>query len=262
MKKTTETLKALFGLEYLHLWETRPSIILLPTVEDVMNRVAYFYSNPAASNLVNSIEDYPGLSSWSFFKECQNTTNYSMTRPQKWFRYKEIPPLFKENKTPDSLTHQLTKQLVDPNNYTNEILEIKPNAWMTSFGITSEEEVSVINESIRAKIKENEAELKAKREEEKRPIKGVKALLNQMSSLTNWKPKEKTRRIFLICRDNALRKLLLGEFKAFKEACKKAREDVFAGIKNVIWPPGAFVPWFPPIHEDTVICTLSSCLSG
>ncbi len=37
------------------------------TMEDVILKIAYMYTNPQTANLVDSIEQYPGLSSWNMF---------------------------------------------------------------------------------------------------------------------------------------------------------------------------------------------------
>ena len=66
-KKLTDAIKRLLGLEYLHIWAGTPRVIEIPDLESAIKMIAYYYANPAAAHLVESIEQYPGLSSWTDF---------------------------------------------------------------------------------------------------------------------------------------------------------------------------------------------------
>ena len=50
--------------------------------------LAYLYANPAKDNLVNSIDEFPGLSSWKMYKKRENKRIYSYPRRT---RFRELP---------------------------------------------------------------------------------------------------------------------------------------------------------------------------
>ena len=253
MKKTTETWKALFGLKYLDLWKKRISVIELVTPEDVEDRIAYFYLNPASANLVSAIEKYPGLSSWPIFQTITNNVDFVYTRPVKWYRYNELPPLFSKQDLNQSPSPYLLTTL---KGFTKETLVLHPNAWMSSFEITDPEEVKAVNGRITQAVSSQQEVLIAHRITEGRYVMGVDQLKREMPTLKGWKSKKNGRRIFVICKNKSLRKQYIAEYKMFCKLCNEARQKVLAGIKAVLWPKGAFIPWFQPL----LIGSVSPCL--
>ena len=250
MKKVTETWKALFGLDRLLLWETRISVIELITPEDVEERIAYFYQNPANANLVSTIDKYPGLSSWRFFKGCNDSVDSVYTRPVKWYQYNQLPALLSE----EDLTHPPPLLLLQAlKGFTNESFELHPNAWMRPFGITDADEVKATNMRIINAVGTQQEVLAAHRRSEGKNVMGVDQLKRETPTLSGWEPNEKSDRIFVICKDVFLRIEYIKEYKKFCEWCADARKKVLAGVKDVLWPNGAFIPWFPPLLKG-VIC--------
>jgi len=253
MKKTTETWKALFGLQRLELWRKRISVIDLITPEDVEERIAYFYLNPANANLVTSIDKYPGLSSWPIFQNMANSVDFVYTRPVKWYRYNELPALLSEQ---DFNQPPAPSMLTALDGFTNESLVLHPNAWMRSFEITNPEEVKAINRRIVKAVCSQQEVLIAHRRKEGRSVMGVDRLKKEKPTLSGWEPKKNGRRIFVICKDKSLRKQYISEYKLFCMQCREARQKVLAGVKDVLWPKGAFIPWFQPLLRGYI----SPCL--
>jgi hypothetical protein len=249
MKKVTETFKALFGITRLDLWQGRISVIELITLEDVEERIAYFYLNPARANLVSSIEKYPGLSSWHFFQSTSGCVDAFYTQPVKWYRYNELPPLLGDS---DSTDIHSVSRLNPLKGYTKESFILQPNVWMKSFGIETPEEVKAINRRIINAVNSEQAALKAHRCAEGKSVIGTDRLKQETPTLSGWKPKKNGRRIFIVCRNISLRKEYIREYKNFCQCCAEARQRVLAGLKNVFWPQGAFIPWFPPCLRGAV----------
>jgi hypothetical protein len=249
MKKVTETWKALFGISRLDLWKGRISVIELITLEDVEERIAYFYLNPARANLVSSIDKYPGLSSWHFFQLASSCIDSLYTQPVKWYRYNELPPLLSD---PDSHNIHSVSLLNTRKGYTKESFILHPNAWMKSFGIETLEEVKAINRRIINAVYSEQSALNAHRSREGKSVMGADRLKRETPTLSGWIPKKNGRRIFIVCRNTSLRKEYIREYKKFCQCCAEARQKVLAGIKNVFWPQGAFVPWFPPLLRGAV----------
>ena len=62
-KKVTEAMKRLLGVRRLNLWEGDPILAEVLDADKVISRITYFYANPAEADLVDSIDEYPGLTS-------------------------------------------------------------------------------------------------------------------------------------------------------------------------------------------------------
>jgi hypothetical protein len=249
MKKVTETWKSLFGLDSLLLWEKRSSVIELITPEDVEERIAYFYQNPANANLVSTIDKYPGLSSWYFFQGFNDSVDSVYTRAVKWYQYNLLPALLSEEDLTQPPCASLLKAL---DGFTKESFVLHPNAWMKPFGITDPDEVKATNMRIIKAVGIQQETLAAQRRSEEKSVMGVDQLKREIPTLSGWEPKKKSHRIFVICKDVSLRKEYIKEYKRFCEWCAESRKKVLAGLKDVLWPNGAFVPWFPPLLSGAI----------
>jgi len=246
MKKVTESWKALFGLNSLNLWKQRISVIELIEREDVEDRIAYFYLNPAKANLASDINKYPGLNSWHFFQNASHSVDATCRRTVKWYQYTSLPPIFSDSEAIMSDSAQL-KAIKSTTSSTIEHFVLSPNAWMKAFGITTSEEVKAINNKIKINVQERTAIFSAERRLENKSTLGVTVLKSEQPSLTGWQSPKNDRRIFVICSNSTLRREYIKVFKEFCEHCAQARKNVLAGLKKIIWPEGAFVPWFSPL---------------
>ena len=94
MKRITDSFKSLLNLEQLNLWENRPVIMEILDVEKYLERKLYFYSNPLRANLVDKINEYPGLSSWN----CQLSHREEIVEKIKWTKPSKIKKINKMKK--------------------------------------------------------------------------------------------------------------------------------------------------------------------
>jgi hypothetical protein len=245
-KEVTEIIKRLLGIGQLNLWEGSPSVIEVLDLEAAIDRIAYFYANPAQDNLVSKIEKYPGVSSWSDFQRVDNTVDAAHTENYPWLRLPSIPLL----ESP-SLTHQQAIyhcHVLKKENKKQHAFVRKPNLWMKSFGITAPEEVREINSKIveRLRIREHEAE--QLRKKLGKSVIGVDRLMTQ-PIMKAHKPKKKDRKIYCISTIKELRIRHIENFKQFCEKCRNCFEKWLIGDFNVEWPPGAFKPPIRPSYN-------------
>ena len=242
-KKTTDTVKALLGRPTLKLWEDRTTTAMIATLEDVINRIIYIYCNPSKASLCESIEEYPGLSSWSAFVECAPSVDAEVSREVRWYPLSQIPRLPKLSLSykQDVCLHQ---KLRDAKRAVKHTLVLKPFKWLEPFGITAPEAIERIRHRIIGRVKEQEQEYA-----KARAIAGKKcavgSILQQAPFLRPHNPKKKERKIFLICSNTEYRLRLLAGFKETFTRCRECYQKAKEGIR-VEWPPGTFVPWFPP----------------
>jgi hypothetical protein len=129
---------------------------------------------------------------------------------------------------------------------------LQPNAWMKAFGIEAPEEVRTINRRIFNTVHSEQEALSEHRRAEGKSVSGPDQLRRETPTLKGWKPKKNGRRIFIVCRNISLRKEYIREFKHFCQLCAEARQKVLDGVKNVLWPDGAFIPWFPPLLKGAI----------
>ena len=242
-KKTTDTVKVLLGRTTLELWEDRTTTAMVATLEDVINRIIYIYCNPSKASLCDSIEEYPGLSSWSAFLECSPCVDAEVVRDVRWYPLSQIPrlPEISLSRKQDICLH---RKLLDAKKAVRHQIIFKPFKWLERFGITAPEAIERIRHRIVSRVKQQEQEYA-----ETRAITGKKSalshVLQQASFLKPHRPKKKDRKIFLICSDKEYRFHLLAGFKETFARCRECYQKAKEGIR-VEWPPGTFVPWFPP----------------
>lgn len=246
-KKLTDYLKCLLGVDELHLWEGRPTIAKVLNLDYAIERIAYFFANPAAANLVDNIEQYPGLSSYQATVDNQSNLDAIVVEECPWIRQPTIAQLPTRKPTGRQDCY-FANQLRSANRLTHDLI-LEPNAWMKCFGITSSAQVKEINERILESTKSKEAQARELRVREGKMPMGAKRLL-QVPIMAAHKPKKKGRKIYVLSSIKELRINYIREFKEFCRECRRCYEAWKAGQTNVVWPPGAFRPPMPPLSLD------------
>lgn len=240
-KKITDYMKRLLGLDHLELWESRGSVLEeILDLDALVKKIAYLYANPAKAGLVDSIDDYPGFSSWAQFKQNPQADTHQESVP--WVRQRTIPRLSKRRLegTQDRI---LTERLIEMNKHECHDLIVHPNACWEAFGITDPDEIAELNKAVFAEIAEREAEYRAKRAEEGKPAKGA-ARLKAEPIFKAHTPKHDSGgcKVLYYTTVQELALEYLETFRAFCEECREAYRAWRRGEYNVQWPPGAFRP--------------------
>lgn len=243
-KKVTDSVRKLTKLERLRLWEGRPSVMMLAQLDDAIRRLVYLFVNPSKAGLVASIDDYPGLSTWTAFKTCEPSVDAQVTMQAHWTPVSVLEPLPDGNRLSPTADHEFARYLRETEGTLEYSLVIKPLAWLRTYGVTDPAQIQAIRQDIIRRVYAEEAVIAKERIEERRPILGA-SRLKQQEYLRVHKPKRKERRIFVICGNNQLRPQLIA---AQKEISRKHRE-CYQLLKDGLpheWPPGTFIPWVPP----------------
>lgn len=239
-KKTTDAVKALLGLSSLSLWEDRTGVIKIATLEDAIARVVYIYCNPSNAGLCDSVEDYPGLSSWTAFKECDPSIDAEVAVHARWYPVSEIPQLPLQRSLSPQQDAALYQELKDSERAIEHPVVIRPFKWLETYGITEAQDIERIRQRIIKCVRDTERANALGRAPSISP-----SVLRQAPYMRRHKPKKKDRKIFLICSDKELRARLLESFRETLSRCKECYRKAKAGLR-VEWPPGTFTPWFPP----------------
>lgn len=245
-KQITEIIKRLLGKTYLNIWEGSPMVALVLDLDKAVDRISYFYANPGQDNLVESIEQFPGVSSWNDFKRDLDTVDSSQQATFPWLRLPSIPLLSSASVSHDE-DLSLVKFLKSKNKKRHSLVR-NPNGWMKCFGVQSNEEVRAVNQRILDELRRKELIAREKRQESRKTVIGA-ARLKSQQIMKPHTPKKRSRKIFCLCSDPRERLAFIFEFNAFCARCAACYQRWKAGDFSVEWPPGAFRPPIPPLYN-------------
>jgi hypothetical protein len=217
------------------VWRTRFKEQHLCIPEAVFKAIAYLYNNPTRANLVENIDEYPGLSSWKMMM----SGGYAIEAG--WVPSRLLSGFHKKirTRTPVQLARHL-KQLAT----STHSLRIHPFAWKRCFeetrSHTDEELLCEIVRRVRCR-EQSSAELRTG------PVIGARRL-KRRSIFRDYRPKKKKfdRTPYLICPDKELRKVFIQGYRNFCDMCRSAWNALMRGVKGVEFPRGAYLPGAPP----------------
>lgn len=230
----------LLGRKKRTIWcEGYDSPVLLGE-EDIIEKIRYIYINPSKDGLEDSIEKYPGLSSWDMF----NSGHYQKVCP--WIHRSDLKRLRRNPKTIREF-RELRDELVKNANEAH-VLQIEPNAWMDCYNIEEQGIKENINQEIKQYIKEAEVEIKRTRLIEGKTVIGKNKLMLQNIDLT-YEPNRSGRRSWCICKDRIMKSKFMQFVRDLieegKEVLKRWREGDF----RPSYPEGLFPPSMPKLAE-------------
>lgn len=243
-KKVTEYMKRLLGVDKLDLWEGDPILAQILDVEKVIDRIAYYYANPAEADLVDNIDEYPGLSSWNDFLQAALDVDAKVNHKVPWVRLPSIIPL-SSCKPSNEEDVNLYNKLIEDNKIIHD-LDIYPFAWLKSFNITDKEAVKEIKERIIKRVREIESTVRLRREREKKSVLGVKKLLEQPIMAPHTPPPREFR-IYVLATKAEDRIAYIKNNRTYFKICKQIYQDIKNARPHKPWPPGAIRPHFRPI---------------
>lgn len=220
----------LLGRRQRTIWKHGYDSPILLTSDDVLRYINYIYLNPVKAGLVDSIDDYPGVSSWNMYISGRYAHKYKHLR--RTSIDKLISPALPVNEQKRIVEHYSSDKVQG----FEQTLVIEPYAWVDSFaGDISIEEAKLYTLS---KIKEEQSLYKSRRD---KPVIGQTAL-RRGSMIKDHTPNKHTRRMICICYDKEYRKGFIEHFKSLCEMAKVAYESWKKGDFSIKIPPGLFSP--------------------
>jgi hypothetical protein len=244
-KKITDALKQLLGLSHLNIWEGDALVAIIRDPDAVVNQIAYSYANPARANLVDTLEDYPGLSSWRDYLNASDSVDASIEHDVPWIRLPSIEKLFSRKLT-QCQDRFIAEQLRSYAQKKHRLV-VKPNAWMAVFGIDEPEEVARWNEKVRFALNEKEIVARERRAKNSEKVIGSRRLRSQ-EILREFIPKREKgeKRVFVISTTPELRMDFIHTVQEISRRCSLLYQKWKRGDFSVKWPPGVFRPCAPP----------------
>jgi REP element-mobilizing transposase RayT len=204
------------------------------TPDDVIEKIAYLYTNPQRSGLVDSIEEYPGASSWGAVP----------TEDVPWIPRSTIKPLPALSLTEHQQRRAL-EALVSDSPSTHP-LQLSPQAWLRTFRLEAEE-VKIQNR-IHARVREIERKLSIDRESQRKSTLGSRRLIIQPFNLP-FVPKKFARRMWCICSDKMKRIAFVEFVKKLRTAARNVYLRWRTGDRKARYPAGMFPPRFPTLES-------------
>ncbi|MCB0358284.1 MAG: hypothetical protein KDD44_01565 [Bdellovibrionales bacterium] len=243
-KQITDAIKRLLGLKRLKLWEDHASVIEIPTLDDLILKISYSYLNPSNDDLSDSIDRYPGISSWSAFLDA-DSIDACVSSVHPWIRQPMISQLPSRSVTP-AQDRMITREMKSRAKCTHT-LRIYPWLWMELFkDELPEGGLAEVKQLILDCIRAGEADNRKRRELTNKRVMG-KERLRAQPLLKAHTPKKKERKILVQSRFRDIRKALIEEFKRIDALCRAVYERWKQGDFSCSWPPGTFPPPLPPL---------------
>ncbi len=228
-------------MQQLNIWEGTATIAEVADLEKAKERIAYFYANPAQDGLTESIEQFPGYSSFKAFLNCKDKLHSFDCERYPFIRLPSIPKL-PSRILGDQPDRGFVKRLWKNNKKVIHTLERRPNEWMKHFGVADDEEAASLNADILLYLREKEEEAAIQRCQ---PVMGARRLRSQ-PIMKEHEPKKRSRKVFVLASTASIRKKIISEFRAFCKECRLCYLACLRGDFSLIWPPGAFKPPLPP----------------
>lgn len=204
-RENAHAINNLLGRNQRTVWKDGYDPVVVLDGNKAIERLVYFYLNPVRAGLVESIDDYPGFSSWV------NGFQETFTLTEKHIGRETIPAL-----NPPSLTDhedlRLSRQL-GKNSKKVYSVEIDCLGWMECWDEWKQASRSETAQLIRDTVYQEERRLAAERLERKVSVIGARNLRRQ-SMLKQHTPKKVGKRMLCMGSDVEQRKMVISWFKA------------------------------------------------
>ena len=228
-RESAHAINRLLGRRKRTIWCSGYDSPVILDVEKAIEQTAYIYTNPQESNLTDTIEQYPGLSSWKMFI----TGNYILKA--KRIRRTDIKQLNRTNLTLYDY-NRLAIELIRDSEEENVFI-LTPYAWFKSFDtdLTQDE----AKERIIARVREKEQEFRSTR---KTPVVGAYKLQTQDMTIAHT-PKKFGKRMICLSSYKELRISYIAFFRSLCSEASSLYQQVKNRVRNIFeLPPGMFAP--------------------
>lgn len=209
----------------------------LLTPEDVINKLAYIYENPAKDGLEDRIEMYPGVSGFRF----RGQDSAILEAPL--FARNDIERL-PEGDLSESDYRRLAKKLGHARPRIK--LRLSPNAWMKSFQISAPHEIARYNSRIIDTVRAREESHRLERNNQSRSVIGYRRLITTPVG-REFVPQRSGRRTWCICHDKSIRKQFIERVKGLVCEARRVLERWRIGDLREVFPLGLYPPCLPRV---------------
>lgn len=213
-------------------------VVLTPTRAIIA--IAYIYANPGKDNLEDSIDLYPGFSSWRMFRKNECTKRWKRVRRSV---FRALP---KDSHNLRGYTKE-AERILETSRTTHEF-KLEPNAWMDAMGIVDPENQARINERVVERVRHLEARARSRRGQERKRIMGREKLVSQPLDIY-YRPTRSGRRTCVLTEDRALRIQFIQFLKTLMQEARRIYQKWKTGDFSEPYPLGLYPPSMPKLAE-------------
>lgn len=213
------------------VWSDGYDSPILLDAEKVISRVVYLYNNPTKANLVESIDEYNHINSWSAFLSGIPLRQHHKRVPRN--RIPVIPT--RKLKQSEQLELDATLQEASEGDY---YLEFIPNAWLCCFEESRASNPEAIRAEILKRIRSNERSFASAR---KVPVLGAKNLACQLLR-AEYTPSKRSKKMICLGSTKGIRVTYIAFFKNAAFAAREAIRQIKGGVSTTPVPSSFFHP--------------------
>jgi REP element-mobilizing transposase RayT len=218
---------------------------VLLDVDKAVEKLCYLYTNPAKDNLVNSIDEYPGLTSWQHFVSASSPScsEYALIATKLLAR-RDFTPLPQRKLT--STDYEELAQSLGEGKPDLSFPLYHSGAWLSCFGITDPEEQEAYRTRIIETVRSMEKAFHQERTEKGHPVIGASALTATRPG-TAYAPQRKGRRTLCLSFNLSLRSAFIIQVKALVAKGKEVLSLWKKGATACPYPSGLYPPCIPKL---------------
>ena len=238
--ETAHLLNNLLGRQKRTIWcEGYDSPVVL-SLRRALMAISYLYANPAKDNLEESIDRYPGLSSWKMFVKGEHTRRW------KWIHRPSVRALPRESHGLRGYTKE-AEHLLEISKTEHEF-RLEPNAWMEAYGVTDPAEQASLNQRLIERVRLLEKRAARKRAKTGRRVMGRERLQQQRLD-THYRPQRSGKRMWCLSENRSLRRHFIHFFRELMAEARRISQKWRLGDFSESYPPGLYPPSMPKLAE-------------
>ena len=220
----------LLGRRQRTIWKERYDSPLVLDDDKLKSLVTYLYLNPARANLVDTIDEYPGVSSWEMFKSGNHLR-----------KCKKIPRNKIKKLHSASIPVSEQKELVKRYELHSKQFELKLEPFSCFKALRCERDT--LHQEIITEVYKEEARLRKERKFE--PF--GPTTLRRQSMLKEHTPTKHSPKMICLSTDKDLRKALIEHYKSLCYLATKIYESWKLGELSLKIPLGLYSPRVPTL---------------
>ena len=228
-QETSSMINRICGVRQNTVWTDGFDNPLILTPDKVIDRIKYLYKNPTNAHLVQSINDYPGVTSWNMFKNGINKTKHLWLKRREFYQIDNLHSL-----SESAQSKIIAKMTGDDLKYHTFVLE--PDAWMDCFCEFTNIDRKAFNQNLIKEILAEERKI-----QHEHGVIGSSGLKTQPINKEH-KSKKYSKKVFCMSSNIELRKKYIELFKHVAELAYNAYKLLKQGVCNIAFPPGTIMP--------------------
>ena len=232
------------------LWDARYDSPVILDADKLTERLVYHYTNPQRAHLVDSIEQYPHLTTWNLLdepytahsKECEVVTAERLS-----------PILAHRTLKPRQI--RFYQQQVEDAVWCTAQLLVEPSAAYEALGC-GEEDIKAHLTALKQRVSQEEEELSYERKRKGKKVRGAYRLIHDRMD-TNYRPQKRGRKMICLGSTRKARAAYIATFKSCVEYCRQVYKK---------WKKGDFIDYpiyaFAPSKPVTTVPIVQFASSG